>query len=73
MLRKGKWKLLNITTPYSEENFELYDLSTSLDEQNNVKERYPEKYEELLKEWNSYSKSVGVRTPTPRPGEGLND
>ncbi|TFV93617.1 arylsulfatase [Algoriphagus kandeliae] len=73
MLRKGKWKLLNITTPYSEENFELYDLSASLNEQNNVKECYPEKYEELLQEWNTYSKSVGVRTPTPRPGEGLND
>jgi arylsulfatase len=73
MLRKGKWKLLNITAPYSEENFELYDLSVSRDEQNNVKKRYPEKYEELLQEWNTYSKSVGVRTPTPRRGEGLKD
>ncbi|NVJ85098.1 MAG: arylsulfatase [Algoriphagus sp.] len=71
MLRKGKWKLLNITTPYSEENFELYDLSVALDEQINVKDQYPAKFKDLLQEWNSYSNSVGVKIPTPRPGEGL--
>lgn len=73
MLRKGKWKLLNITSPFSEENFELYDLSEASDEQNNVKDEYPEIYRELIQEWNSYSNSVGVRIPTPRAGEGLND
>ncbi|TDQ17004.1 arylsulfatase [Algoriphagus boseongensis] len=71
LLRKGNWKLVNVESPLEVANFELYDLSKRLDEQENVKELYPEKYQELLLDWEKWSKSVGVRFPTPKPGEGL--
>lgn len=72
MLRKGKWKLLNTQSPLELKNFGLYNMETDLSEQQNLKEVYPEKYQELLLEWEKFSKEVGVVTPTPKEGEGLN-
>ncbi|OOG70573.1 arylsulfatase [Algoriphagus sp. A40] len=69
MLRKGNWKLLNNTTPFEKSNFELHNLSQRLDEQVDLKDQYPVKYQELLKEWEKWSQAVGVRIPTPKPGE----
>lgn len=73
MLRKGKWKLLNTTTPLEVKNFGLYNIETDLSEQQNLKDLYPEKYQELLLEWEKFSKQVGIVTPTPKSGEGLNN
>ncbi|HAZ25814.1 MAG TPA: sulfatase, partial [Algoriphagus sp.] len=67
MLRKGKWKLLNLKIPFERENFGLYDLENDLIEQNDLKNTFPEKYQELLKDWDTWSKKVGVQTPTPQP------
>jgi arylsulfatase len=71
MLRKGAWKLLNTSKPFDLKNFELYNLETDLSEQQDLKEVYPEKYEEMLREWEKFSKQVGIITPTPKRGEGL--
>jgi len=65
MIRKGKWKITNIKKPFSTENFELFDLSTDLGEQNDLKILEPEKYEELLKEWTKFSNEIKVQVPTP--------
>ncbi|RIW18280.1 arylsulfatase [Algoriphagus lacus] len=73
MLRKGKWKLLNTTTPLEVKNFGLYNIETDLSEQQNLKDLYPEKFQELLLEWEKFSKQVGIVTPTPKAGEGLNN
>ncbi|MCS4435234.1 arylsulfatase [Aquiflexum gelatinilyticum] len=72
MLRKGDWKILNTKSPLELKNFGLFNLDTDLSEQQDLKESYPEKYQELLLEWEKYSKKVGVVTPTPKEGEGLN-
>jgi len=37
-----------------------------LAEQIDLKESYPEKYQEMLAEWESFSKEVGVVIPTPK-------
>jgi len=71
MLRKGNWKLLNTSKPFDLKNFELYNLETDLSEQQNLKDAYPEKYQEMLREWEKFSKQVGIITPTPKQGEGL--
>lgn len=71
MLRKGNWKLLNIKRPFELKNFELYNLETDLSEQQNLKEAKPEKYQELLLEWDKFSKQVGIVFPTPKQGEGI--
>ncbi|MFC3879750.1 arylsulfatase [Algoriphagus namhaensis] len=66
MLRKGKWKILNVDYPFQIENFALYDLSTDLAEQVDLKDQNPEKYQEMLAEWEKWSQNVGVILPTPR-------
>jgi arylsulfatase len=70
-IRKGNWKLVNVERPFNESNFELYDLSVDRAEQRDVKEVYPEIYQELLGEWHAYRDEMKVRIPTPEPGEGL--
>jgi arylsulfatase len=71
MLRKGNWKLLNTIRPFELKNFELYNLETDLSEQQDLKEAKPEKYQELLLEWDKFSKQVGIVSPTPKQGEGI--
>jgi len=66
MLRKGDWKITQIDRPFALENFKLYDLSKDLAEQNDLREEFPEKYQEMLSEWSSWSQKVGVILPTPK-------
>jgi arylsulfatase A-like enzyme len=66
MIRKGDWKIVNIERPFLVENFQLINLKTDLAEQIDLKEFYPEKYQEMLAEWASFSKEVGVVIPTPK-------
>ncbi|MBN3520946.1 arylsulfatase [Algoriphagus lutimaris] len=67
MIRKGDWKIVNIDWPFLLENFQLMNLQTDLAEQQDLKEIYPEKYQEMLAEWERFSKEVGVVYPTPSP------
>lgn len=64
MLRKGNWKITNYIRPFSIENFALYDLSNDIGEQNDLKEMKPEKYEDLIAEWNKFSDEVKLQIPT---------
>jgi arylsulfatase len=63
MLRKGQWKITNTGYPFSEANFELYDLSEDLAERHDLKERASEKYLELLKAWSAYSDKMQLQLP----------
>lgn len=65
MIRKGDWKITNIDSPFLEENFKLYNLANDLAELTDLKEREPEKYNELLAEWRKFSKDVMVQIPPP--------
>ena len=65
MLRKGDWKITNITSPFDTANFELYNLSTDLAEINNLKDSEPDKYRELLLEWAKFSSEIKVQVPPP--------
>lgn len=65
LVRKGKWKLVNIDRPVDEANFTLYDLSVDRAEQEDLREEYPEIYDDLLQEWNRYREEVRVVFPTP--------
>lgn len=69
MLRKGNWKITNFIRPFKLENFALYDLSTDLGEQTDLKESEKEKYDELLKEWIKFSNEIKIQTPTPKRSE----
>lgn len=63
MVRKGDWKIVNIKKPFAEENFELYNLATDLAELNDLKDKEPKKYTEMLQEWKKFSEEVRVQLP----------
>ena len=63
MLRKGNWKITNSMRPFSEANFELYDLSNDLGERHDLKNINPVKYRELLIEWNTFSNEMRLQLP----------
>lgn len=65
MLRKGNWKITNFLKPFAIENFALYDLSSDLGEQNDLKEKEPQKYKELIAEWAKFSDEIRLQIPTP--------
>jgi len=66
MVRKGDWKIVHHRKPFKVENFELYRLSDDPGEQTDRKEEEPEKYRELLSEWEAYVEETGVLIPPPR-------
>ncbi len=71
MIRKGKWKIVQIERPFNIDHFSLYDLSNDLAEQHDLKDTYPDVYKEMIAEWEEFSKKVKVKIPTPAQGEGL--
>ena len=64
-LRKGHWKIVSHEVPFRKENFELYNLQTDLSESTDLKNQYPEKFEELLQEWNKFSEERRIQNPYP--------
>ena len=63
MLQKGQWKITNSVRPFSEANFELFDLSKDLGENHDLKHSAPDKYRELMREWNQFSNDVRLQLP----------
>lgn len=64
LVRKGDWKLMNIAKPPIAENFGLYQLSDDLGEQRDLKEKFPDKFEELLQAWQAYAQKVQLSLTT---------
>ena len=60
MLIKGKWKITNITDPLDEAAFALYDLSKDIGETNDLSRSNPEKFKEMMNEWEIFKKKNGV-------------
>jgi arylsulfatase len=69
MLRKGNWKITNFTRPFELENFMLYDLSTDIGEQTDLREAEPDKYKAMLREWADFSHEIQLQIPPPTPSE----
>ena len=65
MIRKGDWKITNISRPFSEDGFELYNVEQDLAELQDLKESEGDKYLELLEEWRKFSREVEVQIPPP--------
>jgi arylsulfatase len=71
LIRKGDWKLVNTTVPLHPDNFELYDLSRDMAEQHDLKLTQPDKFQEMLGEWDALKKETRLQIPTPEAGTGL--
>lgn len=57
---KGKWKITNISKPFDEAAFALYNLVEDLGETNDLSKSNPKKFKEMLKEWEKFKKKTGV-------------
>jgi arylsulfatase len=60
MLIKGHWKITNISQPFDETAFALYDLSNDMAETSDLSKTNPAKYSEMLHEWELFVKKTGV-------------
>ena len=53
-LRKGDWKILNMSVPYGTAGWQLYNLADDPTETTDLATSQPEKLKELLGEWDEY-------------------
>ncbi len=63
MIRKGPWKITNSIRPFSEANFELFNLNNDLGELHDLKLQQPEKFQELVEEWRRFAAETKVQLP----------
>lgn len=54
--RKGDWKIVNLEKPYDESTMMLFNIAEDIGETINLREKKPEKFEELLREWRQFVK-----------------
>ena len=59
-LYKGKWKIVRVKKPYGDEQWHLYDLSLDPGETTNLVAQNTVVFQELLNEYQAYSKRVGI-------------
>ena len=62
---KDNWKLVNYESPFDIKNFELYNLKNDPIEEINLKEKEVKIFNDLLEEWNIFSKKNKLILPTP--------
>ena len=62
---KDNWKLVNYESPFDIKKFELYNLKNDPIEEINLKEKEVKIFNDLLDEWNIFSKKNKLILPTP--------
>ncbi len=60
LLIKGDWKITNTSDPFDETAFALYQLNKDWGETKDLSRSNPKKFKEMMKEWESFKKKVGV-------------
>ncbi len=61
--RKGDWKVLRLTEPYGNGDWQLYDLAADPGELRDLAPEFPNRVETLAKAWEVYAESNGVIKP----------
>ncbi|MEP1486850.1 MAG: arylsulfatase [Algibacter sp.] len=69
-VRKSNWKAEWQDKPYGDDKWELYNLSNDIGEENNLAHKFPEKLQELIKEWEVYAIKNKVMLPNEKVGYG---
>jgi arylsulfatase A-like enzyme len=62
-IRQGSWNLLEMYSPQGTGEWQLYDVSKDLAEQNDLAGSRPDKLEELIKLWDNYAEENNVVIP----------
>ena len=60
LLIKGNWKITNTSDPFSETEFALYDITEDWGETKDLSKSNPEKFKEMVNEWEIFKKKVGI-------------
>ena len=60
LLIKGSWKITNISQPFDETAFALYNLADDPEESNDLSGSNPRKFKEMMTEWEMFKKKTGV-------------
>jgi arylsulfatase len=60
LLIKGEWKITNISDPFDESAFALYNLTDDMGETHDLSKSNPKKYKEMTDEWEIFKKKTGV-------------
>ncbi|MDH4072432.1 MAG: arylsulfatase [Gammaproteobacteria bacterium] len=63
MARKGRWKIVTLTGPFSEDDFELYDIVADPGETRNLRDAEPDVFEEMLEIWRNKRREYGIVLP----------
>lgn len=72
-LRKGHWKIVFLNAEdFGKGDWQLYDLSADPGETDDLSERYPQKLEELKKDWQAYVDETGTVWGAPVSGAAQN-
>ena len=56
LLIKGNWKITNISNPFKESSFALYNLAEDWGESKDLSKSNPEKFKEMMNEWELFKK-----------------
>ena len=64
-IMRDNWKLVNYKTPFNIKNFKLYNLEIDPIEEVDLKEKEVEIFNQLIKEWEIFSKKNKLIFPTP--------
>ena len=59
-IRKGKWKITKIESPFGNNTFRLFDIIEDPTESRDLSKQFPEVYQEMLQHWQQYVKDNGV-------------
>ncbi len=62
-IRQGRWKLVTLEPPFTEEAMELFDLEADPGETTNLAAIFPEKYAEMLQLWRQERRRMGIVLP----------
>lgn len=59
-LVRDQWKALLLWPPAGNGEWQLFDLASDPSERNNLADRYPDKLDELILDWNQYADDKGI-------------
>jgi len=60
LLIKGNWKITNRSDPFDEKAFGLYNFSADWGETRDLSQVNPEKFREMMGEWEVFKKKAGI-------------
>lgn len=63
-IRRGKWKLVNLEPPFDESNFQLFDMEADPGETNDLHQREPKRFTEMLRLWRAERLRLGILLPS---------